>query len=212
MLTNDTKDKIVRQSGDLFLQYGMRSVTMDDVAREVSMSKKTLYQYFDNKDELVSEVTKDHIKQEIAEFEQIRKEAENAVHEIILVSKCMRKHVLKMNPSLLHDMQKYHTNSWDLYLKFKHEKLRGFIKANLENGIAEGLFRSSIDSEIISILRVEQVQLAFNNKIYAREKFDFREVQLQILDHFIHGILTNKGRSNYQQYSELESNQSTLTI
>lgn len=204
MLIDETKEKILKHSGELFMQYGVRSVTMDDVAREVSMSKKTLYQYFDNKDELVGEVAKRHINEELAEFEVIEKSAENAIHEIILMSKCIRRYVFRMNPSLLHDLQRYHGKAWELFKEFKTKKIRGFIKRILTKGIEEGCFRESIDPEILSVIRVELVQLAFDNKIFPRDKFDFREVQMQLLDHFIYGILTEKGRKTYQEYSETE--------
>lgn len=200
----EAKEKILRAAEELFIQYGIRSVTMDDVARDASMSKKTLYQYFDNKDSLVIEVAKYHIEAETSEFQEITNQAKDAIHDMLLVSQCLRKHVFRMNPSLLFDMQKYHGKAWDEYLKFKHSTIRGHIKKNIDQGIEEGYFRSEIDSEILSTLRVEQVQLAFNSKIFPTDKFDFAAIQLQILDHFIHGLLTDKGRIKYEEYTKLE--------
>lgn len=200
----EAKEKILGAAEELFIRYGIRSVTMDDVARDASMSKKTLYQYFDNKDSLVLEVAMNHFESETKEFEEMASTAEDAIHEIILVSKCLRKHVFKLNPSLLFDMQKFHGKAWDEYLKFKHSTIRGHIKKNIDKGIDEGYFRSEINSEVLSTLRVEQVQLAFNPKIFPAEKFEFAELQLQILDHFIHGLLTDKGRTKYEEYTQLE--------
>ena len=202
---SETKEKIVEEAEALFLRLGIRSVTMDDVAKESSMSKKTLYQYFDNKDGLVSEVAINHFKQETEEFEEIQGIALDAIHEILLVTQCLRKHVFKMNPSLLLDMQKYHGAAWDAYLKFKHTTIRGNIKSNIERGIREGYFRIEINPEILSILRVEQVQLVFNPKIFPREEFDFPTVQLQLVDHFINGLLTDKGRKKYEEYTQSET-------
>lgn len=205
----EAKAKILGAAEELFMQYGIRSVTMDDVARDASMSKKTLYQYFDNKDTLVSEVALNHFKEEAKEFEEIAEQADDAIHEVILVSQCLRKHVFKMNPSLLYDMQKYHGKAWDEYLKFKHSTIRGNIERNIDKGIAEDYFRSEIDSQVMSTLRVEQVQLVFNPKIFPTNKFDFATVQLQILDHFIHGLLTEKGKAKYEEYTQLEITNTT---
>lgn len=201
----EAKQKILNSAEELFIQYGIRSVTMDDVAREASMSKKTLYQYFDNKDGLVSEVALNHFEKETKEFEEIYGQSNDSIHEILLVSQCLRKHVFRMNPSLLYDMQKYHGRAWDNYLEFKHSTIRGHIERNIERGKAEGYFREELDAKVLSILRVEGVQLVFNTKIFPRGEFDFPSVQLQILDHFVHGLLTDKGRKKYEEYINLES-------
>ena len=187
------------------MRYGIRSVTMDDVARQSSVSKKTIYQYFQNKDALVLAVAVAHFESEKEEFLGLEKEAVDAVHELILVSQCLRKHVFKMNPSLLFDMKKYHGSSWDAYLDFKHQTIRGHIVRNIERGKNEGLFRSELDAEIISIIRVEQVQTVFNPSIFPPSKFDFRTVQLQIMDHFVNGLLTDEGRIKYKEYTNEKS-------
>lgn len=201
----EARDKILSSAEELFIQYGIRSVTMDDVAREASMSKKTLYQYFENKDSLVTEVIKSHFINERVEFAEIRSKAKDAIHELILVSQCLRKHVFRMNPSLLFDMQKYHGAAWEEYLQFKHSIVKGQIEDNIRRGISEGCFRAEIDPEIMAIFRVEQVQLVFNPKIFQNDKFNFPSVQLQIMDHFIHGLLTDKGRKKYEEYTQLET-------
>ncbi|MEO9485516.1 MAG: helix-turn-helix domain-containing protein [Ekhidna sp.] len=201
----EAKEKILSSAEELFIQYGIRSVTMDDVAREASMSKKTLYQYFDNKDGLVFEVAMNHFEKETKEFEEIFNQSSDSIHEILLVSQCLRKHVFRMNPSLLYDMQKYHGRAWDKYLEFKHSTIRGHIERNIERGKKEGFFRKALDAKVLSILRVEGVQLVFNTKIFPRGEFDFPTVQLQILDHFVHGLLTDKGREKYEEYINMES-------
>lgn len=205
----DTKEKILGSAEELFIRYGIRSVTMDDVARDASMSKKTLYQYFDNKDGLVLEVALRHFEKETKDFNEIKDQANDAIHEVMLVSQCLRKHVFRMNPSLLFDMQKYHGTAWDEYLKFKHSTIRGNIEDNIRRGMEEGYFRPEIDAEILSILRVEQVQLAFNQKIFSSDKWDLPTIQLQLMDHFVNGLLTDKGREKYKDYTQTEYSQIT---
>ena len=206
----EAKGKILESAQELFITYGIRSVTMDDVARAASMSKKTLYQYFDNKDGLVSEVAKNHFEQEKAEFLEIEKDAKDAIEEILLVSKCLRKHVFRMNPSLLYDMQKYHGRAWDNYLQFKHSTIRGYVQRNIERGQREGVFRPEIDAKVLAIFRIEGIQLVFDTKLFPRDKFEFAKVQLQILDHFIYGLLTEKGRKKYEEYIQKETSNHIL--
>lgn len=194
------RDKILEGAHALFIQYGVRSVSMDDVARELSMSKKTLYQYFTNKDELVTEVVKLYMEEEMEEFGQISENSSNAIEELFNLSKCMREHVFKINTSLLYDLQKYHAEAWGIFQKFKKEFIIGQIVSNLERGLKEGNYRENIDPRVIAILRMEIIQLVFNDQIFPRTEFDFVDVQMQVFDHFVHGILSEKGEKLYQKY------------
>ncbi len=115
------KDKIIEGAEKLFFQYGVRSVSMDDVARELSMSKKTLYQYFTNKEELVTEVARTHLIEEKREFQCIARNANNALEELFSISKCLREHMQDMNPALMYDLQKYHPEAWQHFLSYKNE-------------------------------------------------------------------------------------------
>ena len=197
----NTKENIIQTASDLFMKYGVRSITMDEIARELSISKKTIYQFFKDKDEIATIATQRHMELEKAEYSEIQKNALNAIMELALTNQCMRKHFREMNPSLLFDLKKFHKNAWNNWLEFKNDFIKNTIVANLTRGISEGYFREDIDPETLAIYRVEQVQLAFDNSIFPREKFDFRQVQIMMFDHFVHGILTDKGRKLYKQYS-----------
>ncbi|MEQ8547684.1 MAG: TetR/AcrR family transcriptional regulator [Cyclobacteriaceae bacterium] len=199
------KQKIVEGAEKLFMQYGVRSVSMDDVAREVSMSKKTLYQHFSNKDALVSEVGRHHMEKEKIELSNATSQAQNAIEELHLLSRCMRENIFKMNPSLLYDLQKYHREAWDIFKEFKQSFVKGHIVKNLTQGIEEGCYRKEIDPEVLAIVRLETIQLIFNQEVFPSNTFNFSDVQLQVFDHFVHGILTEKGKKLYQQYQQLES-------
>ena len=204
-MDNDVSNRILEGAMNLFNRYGVRSVTMDDVAREVSMSKKTLYQYFVNKDGLVTAVARYHMELERKAFFEIEERAENAIDALHQISQCMRKNIQDINPSMLYDLQKFHHDAWDLFLDFKNEFVRGHIEANLNKGIQEGCYRKEINVGILSKYRVEQVQMIFDQQIFPPEQFQFIEVQMQLLDHFIHGILTEKGRNHYQKYFQTEA-------
>ena len=99
------KEKIIEGAGSLFLRYGIRSVSMDDIANNLAISKKTLYQYFKDKDDIVTKATKAIIDADRKSFVEIREGAENAIDELSKVSKCLRRMIDEMNPSLLFDLQ-----------------------------------------------------------------------------------------------------------
>jgi AcrR family transcriptional regulator len=194
----------VQAAGELFMRLGIRSVTMDDVARELAMSKKTLYQHFSNKNSLVTAIAEAHIKMEMIDFEKITADAANAIEEIHGIAKCMRRNVAEMNPSTLYDLQKFHQDAWKTFLNFKDKFIAGYVEQNMRKGVKEGFYRKEIDVKILARLRVEQVQIMFDPKIFPPSKFNFAEVQNQMLDHFIHGLLTEKGRDLYHKFQQEE--------
>ena len=104
----DIRESILEASYGLFHKYGIRSVSMDDIARELTISKKTIYQYFKDKDDLVSTVTKKQMDMERREIEEIEKSSVDAIDELAKMSVCVRKNLKEINPSLLFDLQKYH--------------------------------------------------------------------------------------------------------
>ena len=197
------REKILEGAHQLFVQYGVRSVSMDDVARAISMSKKTLYQHFENKDDLVTEVVKLHLDDEKFQMDEIVRQSDNAIEELFNLSKCMRA-MFKINPSLLYDLQKYHAPAWEIYQKFKKEFLISRIIDNLERGKSDGNYREELDPRVIAILRIETIQMVFNDHVFPLSSFDFIEVQVQVFDHFVHGILSEKGKKRYHQYQVQE--------
>src|SRR3954467_98173 len=108
----DTKEKILKGAETLFMKYGVRSISMDDIARHLSVSKKTLYQHFADKEDIVTMACKAHLERSTKEFEEVKSEAKNAIEELATLSLCLRKNMEDMNPSLLFDLQKYHPKAW----------------------------------------------------------------------------------------------------
>lgn len=203
----DVKQRIIKGAAELFHKYGIRSVSMDDIARHLSVSKKTIYQYVKDKDEIVLLALKMHMEMEKQEYNEIFENSANSVEELAKVSKCMRNDFKDMNPSLLFDMQKYHPNAWKLWLDFKHEFIKNHVVDNLKKGIEDGYFRKDIDPEVLAILRVEQVQMAFDDTIFPQDRFNFSETQIQFLNHFVHGIVTEKGLKLFNDYLEKSTQQ-----
>ncbi len=199
-MEKEIKDRIQITAKDLFMRVGIRSVTMDDIARELSISKKTLYQYFDNKDQLVNEIVRSHLEEEKVEFSEIEANAENAIHELIGIAQCIRAHISNLNPSTLYDVQKYHAEAWNHFKEFKQNGIKGHVKRNIKRGIEEGYYRQEIDAEILATYRIEQVEMIFDPRIFPANKFDLKIVQIQLFEHFVHGMLTSKGKELYEEF------------
>lgn len=209
MEERDVKTKLLKGAEELFMRYGVRSITMDEIARHLSISKKTLYQYFADKDDIVASVTNDHLNRERQEYENNTSNAKNAVEELVNLSLCLKENLKGMNPSLLFDLQKYHHRAWQIWTEFKNVFIRDSVVNNLKRGIEEGLYRPEVKPEILAVVRIESVQLGFDEQLFPRDKYDLTGVQLSILEHFIHGLLTDKGRKYYTKYRKEKINEAT---
>lgn len=196
------KEKIQKGAEDLFMRYGVRSISMDDIARHLAVSKKTLYQHFADKEDIVTMTCKAHLDRNALEFQSVRNTAKNALEELAQLSVCLKRNMQDMNPSLLFDLQKYHPKAWSVWLNHKNKFIRESVVRNLKQGIEEGYFRPELDPEVIAAVRLEMVHLAFNEEIFPRERFKLPDVQMQIFDHFVFGLLTEKGRKLYLKFKQ----------
>lgn len=190
----DIAENILESAEALFMKYGIKSVTMDDIARELAMSKKTIYQYFKDKTDIVVQVARRHMEHEKQQIEDINNQSANIIEELIMMTRCMKENHMKINPSVFMDLRKYYQRGWQVYLEYKNKVFYKSILASLQRGIAEGVFRSDINVEILATMRLELIQLSFNDEIFPRDKFNFTDVHQQLSEHFIYGILTEKGK------------------
>lgn len=198
--SSEVKEEIINRSIVLFMRYGIKSVTMDDIARELGISKKTIYQHFSDKDDIINIATKRHIDMECEKMLEIGKTANNAVEHLHLISLRMRETFKNMNSAVLYDLKKYHKNAWNIFLDFKTNLIFNEVVNTLNSGIEEGYFRKEIDAGILATLRVAEIQMSFDQDYFSHEEYSLMEIQSHLLDHFIHGILTPKGLELFNTY------------
>ncbi len=198
----DTKQRIKKAAHDLVMQYSIRSVSMDDIAANLGMSKKTIYQYFKDKDELVEAVVDEVIDTNQCSCDDDRDKAENAVHEIFLVMEMMVQMFKTMNPSILFDMQKYHPAAFRKFQKHRNEYLYNVCTQNLLRGIKEELYRPEIEVDILSRYRVETMFIPFNPEFQRSLKHSLLEIEEEIIIHFLFGLVTLKGYKLVLKYME----------
>ncbi|HET8859108.1 TetR/AcrR family transcriptional regulator [Marivirga sp.] len=196
----NTEKNILEGAKNLFMQFGLKSITMDDIARKVGVSKKTIYQFFSDKNSIVYRSVNEHFSDHREEIDRVLDQSKDAIEAMYKISKCMKMQVEAVNPTVLYDLQRYFPKAYKRFLEFKNTFMKERMEKILQEGIVSGFFRSEIHTEILIIQRIEQVQLAFNNDIFPRDKFDFKEIHEQLFDHFIHGLLTEKGKQKYNQY------------
>ncbi|MFI5450925.1 TetR/AcrR family transcriptional regulator [Pedobacter sp. UC225_61] len=202
----EVKEYIVEESDKLFCQYGFKSVTMDDIAKHLGMSKKTIYQHFRDKDELVNILIKAKLENQNCTMDFCATSAENAVHEIFFAITNIHELLSSMNPKLFYDLQKYHPKAWLYFKEFKENNLGKCIYANLERGINEHLYRPEINKDILTQMRLDQVDLLFNqHDHYTKNKYNIAQVMAEITEHFLYGVCNSKGLEKINYYKQQSS-------
>ncbi len=168
-------------------------MSMDDIATHLGMSKKTIYQHFKDKEELVGDIINDMLKANESDCSCNISDSENAIHEIILAMDMLQGLIPTINPSLLNDLQKYHPKVYIKFKKHKDQYLYTVFHTNLLRGIKEKLFRSDINTAVLAKFRVESIMLLFNPEFRTTFNESLLELQLEILKNFLFGLVTPKG-------------------
>ncbi len=198
-----TKDRILKSAEELFFKYGLKSITMDDIAKDLGISKKTIYQFYSDKNEVVEMLMTQRLRTNECEFQKITKGSANVIEEFFEMMKNLGVMFAQMNPNLFYDLQKYHPTAWNLFKQFKEECIERLDKFSVKRGIKQGLVREDINTKIVTRLRMEEVEMGFNPQAFPPDKFKIIEVQLALLDHFLHGICTLKGHKLINKYKEV---------
>ncbi|MCU0428644.1 MAG: TetR/AcrR family transcriptional regulator [Cytophagaceae bacterium] len=203
MSKEEVYKEILMKSGELFLRFGIKSISMDDISRQLAISKKTIYQYFSDKEELVQEFMKAFLQAEMNQMLELKRESKNVIDELIKSSHFMKQQISNINPTLIYDLKKYHPKAWKCFEEYKWNFLVNEIRETLLEGIKGGYFRKDIDVEILTRMRIEQVEMGFNQDIFNPSKFNMSKVQVEFFEHFLFGISTLKGHKLINKYKEI---------
>jgi TetR/AcrR family transcriptional regulator, cholesterol catabolism regulator len=201
----DVRTRILDKAHELFTTIGVRSVSMDDISAQLGMSKKTVYHYFADKEELVDAVVGSLLSTSQSKCITDKNLAENAIHEVFLAFEMIDDIFSNMNPSIVFDLQKYHPSIHKKVEQHKKVFLYDVVRENLERGIAEELYRPDINVDILSRFRIESVMLVFNSDIFPNNRTQFVNIHQEILENFLFGLATAKGQELIQNYKELRN-------
>lgn len=198
----ENRHKIIETATEQFMRFGVRSVTMDDIARQAGMSKKTIYQEFSDKNQLVYEAFSSAIEHDKCEMDKIPNYQDGVVEHLVGLTTYIRKRFADFNPMVLNEIQRYYPQCWQLFEDFRNNHVAEEIKSLLEKGKSEGVVRKEINSELMAILRMEQMMSTFDPLKFPPSKFNQLELQIEIFEHFLYGIFTEKGLKAYQKQKE----------
>lgn len=195
----DKKEQIIMQVFELFMRYGIKSMSMDDIAIHMGMSKKTLYQYFASKDDLVNAVLEKHLEMDQCKVKSLISSKNNAIDDLMHIATTVNDTLKQINPSIHYDLEKYHPQAWKKFGDYKRNFIQENIKQNILKGIKEELYRSDINVDIVAALYVSKADIVFDASVFPPDKYAFNRVYLEMMKQHIRGIATSKGLKYFEK-------------
>ncbi len=203
----EKKLHILKNVGKLYLKYGIRSVTMDEIAREFGISKKTLYHYFKDKKDLVSQVMLYYTENPV--FSLNDSSLGNAIDRLF----ALRSHLIKVlkyyNNNLERDLKKQYPALFKEIHKFKRQHIFNETKINIEDGICEGYFRKELDSEFVAKIIVGRMLFTLNPDYELFKESELSTIELfdKVMDYHMYAICTEKGLEYYRKQLNIIQNE-----
>jgi TetR/AcrR family transcriptional regulator, cholesterol catabolism regulator len=190
----EQQDKWLRRVEELFLRYGIKNFTMDDVARELGISKKTLYQFVENKDDLVGRVMDRHIAEQCKIDQELHANATDAVDELLNTIKEMMREMQKMKPHIIHELQKYHREVWERIQAFQQTYVYKVAMANIEWGRREALYRTDFDADIAVRIYIASCFAVLNDDVFPKPPYSLDTLFRECMFNYLHSIVSDEGR------------------
>ena len=187
------KEKIIKKEEELFLTYGFKSVTMDDIANEMAISKKTIYQHFRNKTKLIETITK-HVFFKISEgIDCICALGKNPIDEIFEIKYLIMQHLKGEKNSPQYQLQKYYPKIYNSLKSMQFDMMCECVTENLERGIKQGYYRPTINVSFIVRIYFSGVISVKDKDLFPEEQFPANTLLEEYLEYHLRGIVTEKG-------------------
>ena len=199
--------KILEEAKQLFMRIGIKSVSMDDIAQTLRISKKTIYKSFKDKQDLVNRVIEEKINFEKSTLKKYANSDKNAIQRMIDFSRYISQSKKNLNPTMIYDMQKFYPDQWAKMEEFRTDYLKGTIKNNLINGIKSGLYRSDINTDIIALVFITLISGMVQQFTSAENNYQFQTIHFQMVSYHLYGICTEEGQTYLKQHINEITNQ-----
>lgn len=186
-------NSILEQAAKLFMKFGIKSLTMDDIANELKVSKKTLYLFVTDKQDLVLKTLQKYCDADKAMVEEIEKQNTNAMEECLLITKHVKEKFSSIHQSIHYDLQKYYPDAWTMMQNHQLNFVFDTVKRNLEKGIEEGYYRDDLNPEIIARAYVTKVYAMIDRTDDILKKYDFGTIYGEVMRYHLRGIASEKG-------------------
>ena len=196
---NNKQTDIIERASQVFMKLGIRSVTMKDVADQLGISKKTLYNHFKDKDELIRKIIKAKIELDIAVFKTASTKSPNAIEELHMHSKYVIETFKAINPSVFHDLKKSYPEAWKDIYNHKWDFVYHAILKNISRGVREGLYRDDVHKEIYAKMYVSNIETVIESVLFPWPEFKYEVVFMETFRLHIRGLANGKGLNYFQE-------------
>lgn len=187
------KKDLLEQALRLFMRLGVKSMTMDDVATQLRISKKTLYEHFADKNDLVEQVVAVVCRHHRATIEAICQRGLNAIDENQEITRFIVAQIGGVHPSVQFDLQKYHPKAWSILDETERTDIHRCVSGNLRKGVRDGLYREDLDIEVITLLYITRMDATWDGHVFPPERFSIPDVLWKHFEYHIRGIASRKG-------------------
>lgn len=200
------REKIIHSAAEMFLTLGFKSVTMDDIANEIGMSKKTIYVHFKNKTKLIEAVTFEVLENICEGIDGICNTSLNPIEELYDIKMFVMQHLKSEKTSPQYQLKKYYPQIYDVLKLKQFDKMQDCVKTSLQKGVDTELFRSSIDVEFISRMYFNGMTGIKDATIFPQKLFTIDYLMESYLEYHLRAIVTEKGLQLLNKF--ITSNQS----
>jgi len=187
------QEQIIEKATEMYLTLGFKSVTMDDIANEMGISKKTIYQHFANKNDLVEAVTMQMFETISCGIDQICQPDKNAIEELFEIKDFVLHKLKDEKASPIFQLQKYFPRIYKTLHGKEYCKMQDCVITNLKKGVETGLYRPEIDIEFISKIYYSCVHALKDKAVFSDESYNFRMLEELYLNYHVRAISTSKG-------------------
>ena len=187
------REIIIHKSADLFLSYGFKSVTMDDIANALGISKKTIYQHFDNKTKLVEATTLAMFNMISQGIDCICALEKNPIEEIYDIKRFVSEHLKGEKSSPQYQLQKYYPKIYKSIRSRQFDVMYQCVKANLDRGISIGIYRDNIHVDFITRIYFNCMLAIKDDDLFSKNVFSINMLLDNFLEYHLRGICTKKG-------------------
>ena len=202
----DVKQQILKRAMDLFMRYGIKSVTMDDLSRQLGISKKTLYQYVSNKNDLITQIFMQKVEHEKKIMAEIRENSTDAIDEILKIAAYVIDELRELSPTTVYDLQKYYQEAWKQMESLHQKHIYAIIRENLQWGMKQGFYRENLNPDIIAKLYVGKTSLVVDEELFPTREYNMSDLFREYIYYHIHGIASPKGLTLLDKHLEHVNN------
>lgn len=201
-LPQNLRERILDLSGQRFRQRGIRNYSMDELAAELGVSKKTVYQHFPNKKDIVLAFIEKWMRQDEEDIKKAVAEHEHPIDLMTAIFQLIQNNLSMINPIMFQDLQRFYPEAWDLMHSFRDRCVRQSVEGQIQKGIEMGLFRADQPTELVIELQLRIIDMLIDLYFDLQGRYSLQLIQYHQMLLLMYGMCNPKGAELLRQRLE----------